>query len=154
MKRPSVIILLSLIIFLIALLFAAFNFSFAQESPVKANKKPFGGRILTTTACNTGFWITVGPPRAGSFMVMPTTLQYGSKVYRPGAWAMGIALSPAPEKSSGSSSEAELIGENALTGGTGSSIGGAGTKKGNIPCIVGAVKTGEGEPVILIGASK
>lgn len=151
MGRKHLLAIISSVIFLIAASLALFNFSFAQETAVKAGKKPFGGRILTTTVCNTGFWITVGNPKPGSFLIMPNTLQFGSKTYRPGAWVIGLALSPEPEKNSGSGSTGELAGENALGGGAG---GTAATKKGNIPCIVKLVKIGEGEPVIMIGATR
>jgi len=50
---------------------------------------PFGGRILTVTACDSGFWITVGPPVPGSIMIVPGTIIFPHRVFRIGAWVLG-----------------------------------------------------------------
>lgn len=50
----------------------------------------FGGRILKVVPCATGLLITIGPPRPGLFMWMPTTLTFDWWYrLRPGPWALG-----------------------------------------------------------------
>ncbi|MBI2096536.1 MAG: hypothetical protein HYT40_00010 [Candidatus Sungbacteria bacterium] len=54
---------------------------------------PFGGRILTSTYCIEGQWITVGPPWPGSFVFTAGSILYAwYQIFRPGPWALGIAL--------------------------------------------------------------
>ena len=50
----------------------------------------FGGKILHVTPCATGMLLTIGPPRPGLFMWMPTTLTFSwYQQWRPGPWALG-----------------------------------------------------------------
>ncbi|OHA02356.1 MAG: hypothetical protein A3C12_00085 [Candidatus Sungbacteria bacterium RIFCSPHIGHO2_02_FULL_49_20] len=64
----------------------------AKAGPATGGLIPFGGRILTSTPCDEGQWITVGPPRPGSFMLTAGSILYAwYQIYRPGAWAKGIA---------------------------------------------------------------
>lgn len=52
---------------------------------------PFGGPILTVVPCDTGLWITVGPPGPGSLMIMPppATLVYLYDVFLPKVMVLG-----------------------------------------------------------------
>ena len=54
--------------------------------------RPIGGRILTVSPCDTGLWITVGPPLPGSFMIMPTTRIFKFGSFRPGAFVLGLSV--------------------------------------------------------------
>ena len=51
---------------------------------------PFGGAILTVKPCNTGLWITIGPPNPGSFMIMPGTILYLYDAFHPVAETLGL----------------------------------------------------------------
>lgn len=54
--------------------------------------QPFGGKILQRVDCENGTWISVGPPRAGTFMFVPgvgTLYEYRSLTV--GAWVLGLA---------------------------------------------------------------
>ena len=51
---------------------------------------PFGGPIATVVPCNTGLWITIGPPNPGSFMIMPKTLIYLYRVFLPDVLTLGL----------------------------------------------------------------
>lgn len=50
----------------------------------------FGGPIITEVPCNTGLWITVGPPNPGSFMIMPGTILYLYSAFHPAAQTLGL----------------------------------------------------------------
>jgi hypothetical protein len=49
----------------------------------------FGGRILSTVSCANGLLVSIGPPRPGLFMWMPSTLTFSWYQLRPGPWALG-----------------------------------------------------------------
>jgi hypothetical protein len=51
---------------------------------------PFGGAIITVVPCNTGLWITIGPPTPGSFMIMPGTILYLYDAFHPIAETLGL----------------------------------------------------------------
>ena len=66
--------------------------SVAEASLATGGLVPFGGRILTSTPCREGQWITVGPPRPGSFILTAGSILYAwYQIYRPGPWVKGIA---------------------------------------------------------------
>ena len=56
---------------------------------------PFGGRIITTIGCSCSpgtTWITVGPPRGGSFLKTPATRVYAKNRVQIGRAVLGLAL--------------------------------------------------------------
>ncbi len=68
-------------------------FSSSGASSAAPTGYPFGGRITSITPCNTGTWITVGPPRPASLLWIPgVSLTYLQGPPRHvGQWVLGMA---------------------------------------------------------------
>ena len=89
--------------YFLAIFIGLLVFSFVPLGPFFANINqaeavslpfiPFGGRILKVITCDEGLLITIGWPRGGEFMFTAGSILYAwYQIYRPGPWALGIAL--------------------------------------------------------------
>lgn len=66
-----------------------FHFPERAQAQTELVLRPSGGPIITVVPCNTGLWITVGPPGPASLMIMPTTLVYLYKIFHPAGLVLG-----------------------------------------------------------------
>jgi hypothetical protein len=66
--------------------------------PLKTNAVgPFGGSILEIEGCNTGLKILLGPPTAGYFMFLPSTIFFPlGPPSHTGQWLLGMSGPPTP----------------------------------------------------------